>query len=74
MIAGKLIDDVVRISNGNHLCFSVGHHLTVKKLCFRPVLGRAGYYDADKNNDNVLQLVSCSSDHSVRIYDVYLNK
>lgn len=51
--------------------FSTAHHLTVKKLEFRPKFGIAG----DKsNNDDVLQLASCSSDHSVRIYNVNLKR
>nr|XP_022902436.1 probable elongator complex protein 2 [Onthophagus taurus] len=42
------------------------HHLTVKRLAFRPVVGCAGQRDSE----NFLQLASCSSDHSVRIYNL----
>ncbi|XP_043668113.1 probable elongator complex protein 2 [Vespula pensylvanica] len=43
------------------------HHLTVKKLAFRP---------QDNNQYNELQLASCGSDHTVRIYniDTFKNK
>ncbi|KAJ8913600.1 hypothetical protein NQ315_013422 [Exocentrus adspersus] len=50
---------------------SFAHHLTVRKLCFRPVFGKGGYNDNDKN---VMQLASCSSDYSVRICNIFLNK
>ncbi|GJQ80997.1 hypothetical protein Trydic_g23426 [Trypoxylus dichotomus] len=52
---------------------SLAHHLTVKKLAFRPVLGKAGHKGVEDDGD-LLQFASCSSDHSVRLYDVYLNK
>ncbi|XP_023017207.1 elongator complex protein 2 [Leptinotarsa decemlineata] len=50
---------------------SMAHHLTVKKLVFRPVLGRTGYKNCD---DNVLQLASCSSDTCVKIFNIYIDK
>lgn len=43
------------------------HHLTVKRLVFRPVGSSAG-------DVRTLQLASCGSDHAVRIYNVDLNK
>ncbi|KAL6440407.1 hypothetical protein ACFW04_003145 [Cataglyphis niger] len=43
---------------------SQAHHLTVKKLMFRP----NSEYSCD-----TLQLASCSSDHSVKIYDINLS-
>lgn len=46
---------------------SISHHLTVKKLAFRPKEGKAGEENIDTN---ILQLASCSSDHSVRIYNI----
>ncbi|XP_017768864.1 PREDICTED: probable elongator complex protein 2 [Nicrophorus vespilloides] len=46
------------------------HHLTVKRLAFRPILGKAGF-ELDEDD---IQLASCSSDYSVRIYDIYLSK
>ncbi|CAG9763489.1 unnamed protein product [Ceutorhynchus assimilis] len=48
---------------------SAAHHLTVRKLAFRPKFGRAG---EKEENKQVLQLSSCSSDMSVRIYDLIL--
>ncbi|XP_066248219.1 elongator complex protein 2 [Euwallacea similis] len=52
-----------------HLSVSFGHHMTVRKLAFRPKFGRAGSRD---QNSNVLQLSSASSDMSVKIYDLFL--
>lgn len=49
----------------------MAHHLTVKRLAFRPFLGVAG---SDDDDQNVLQLASCSSDYSVRIYNLYINE
>ncbi|CAG9860297.1 unnamed protein product [Phyllotreta striolata] len=46
------------------------HHLTVKKLVFRPLLGEAG----ENESKNVLQLASCSSDCSVKIFNIIINK
>lgn len=40
------------------------HHLTVNRLAFRPIF----------QTDKKLQLASCSSDHSVRIYDIFLDE
>ncbi|XP_050302290.1 elongator complex protein 2 [Anthonomus grandis grandis] len=48
---------------------SVAHHLTVKRLAFRPRFGKAG---EKEENSRVLQLSSCSSDSSVRVYDLIL--
>ncbi|KAJ8932764.1 hypothetical protein NQ314_014466 [Rhamnusium bicolor] len=48
----------------------IAHNLTVRRLCFRPVFGMAGYKECD---ENVLQLASCSSDYSVRIYNIFVN-
>ncbi|XP_069111891.1 elongator complex protein 2-like [Argopecten irradians] len=47
------------------------HHLTIKRLRFRPCLGRAG---SPRDDDTNLQLASCSMDHAVRIYDIDLTK
>lgn len=62
------------LDNKNH-CFyclySVAHHLTVRRLSFRPVYGKAGEQNEDSN---VLQLASCSADYSVRVYTLYLDK
>ncbi|XP_060064524.1 elongator complex protein 2-like [Ylistrum balloti] len=46
------------------------HHLTVKRLKFRPCLGRAG----TDEDEAWLQLASCGADHAVRIYDIDLTK
>lgn len=45
----------------------LSHHLTVKRLAFRPVFGIAG---AEGEDSNVLQLASCASDFCVRIYNL----
>lgn len=39
---------------------SQAHHLTVKRLKFRP----------QQTNTDILQLASCGSDHTVKIYDI----
>ncbi|XP_072365109.1 elongator complex protein 2 isoform X1 [Scyliorhinus torazame] len=44
------------------------HTLTVKRLRWRRSVGRAGY--DDKNDSNWLQLASCSTDHSISIFNV----
>ncbi|KAJ3642069.1 hypothetical protein Zmor_024887 [Zophobas morio] len=48
---------------------NLAHHLSVKRLAFRPftVETRA------KNDDNILQLASCGSDHVVRLHDFLIN-
>lgn len=46
-----------------HLDNQLSHHLTVKKLRFRPVL----------NKDKTIQLASCSLDHCVKIYNVNIS-
>ncbi|XP_029169407.1 probable elongator complex protein 2 [Nylanderia fulva] len=43
---------------------SQAHHLTVKRLMFRP---------NNEHSCSILQLASCSSDHSVKIYDINLS-
>lgn len=43
---------------------SQAHHLTVKRLMFRP---------NDEQSYNTLQLASCSSDHCVKIYNIELS-
>lgn len=43
--------------------------MTVRKLSFRPVLGKAGH----KDDSDVLQLASCSSDHSIRVFDIHVS-
>lgn len=50
----------------------LGHHLSIKRLAFRPKLGRSGV-NKEKEDSNVIQLASCGSDHILKIFDVYLN-
>lgn len=49
---------------------TISHHLNVNRLKFCPVFGEAG--NRQKNTD-VLQLASCSNDHHVKIFNIYLN-
>ncbi|XP_060597873.1 elongator complex protein 2-like [Ruditapes philippinarum] len=57
---------------------NTAHHMTVKRLKFRPCLGLCGIHGDDpttskvKDSDNWLQLASCSADHSVKIFDINL--
>lgn len=44
---------------------SQAHHLTVKRLMFRP---------DNENSSNMLQLASCGLDYSVKIHDIELSK
>ncbi|XP_053373737.1 elongator complex protein 2-like [Mercenaria mercenaria] len=59
---------------------NMAHHLTVKRLRFRPCSGLCGIHGSDlersevKDTDNWLQLASCSADHSVKIFDINLPK
>lgn len=65
---------------------NVSHHLTVKRLKFRPCLGLCGNHDESNSNNaenrskesgdknNWLQLASCSSDHSVKIFNINLSQ
>ncbi|KAK5645145.1 hypothetical protein RI129_006445 [Pyrocoelia pectoralis] len=48
----------------------LAHHFSVRRLSFRPVPGVAG---SNVFNNNQLQLASCGSDYSVRIYTVKVN-
>lgn len=45
--------------------------MTVKKLQFRPQLGRTG--DISENNSDILQLASASLDNSVKVYNINLS-
>jgi hypothetical protein len=44
--------------------FRYAHHLTVKRLRFRPVL---------EQNNKTLQLASGGADHSVKIYNIQID-
>lgn len=50
---------------------SIGHHLTVQKLQFRPHNDRT---QEVSENGSILQLASCSADHSVRLFDIAIEK
>ncbi|XP_044261975.1 probable elongator complex protein 2 [Tribolium madens] len=47
---------------------NVAHHLTVKRLAFRPVFGTAG----QTNDEKVLQLASCGSDSTVIVHNFFI--
>jgi len=49
---------------------TVAHHLTVRRLAFRPKRGCAG-----DNSDNgaTVQLASAGADHHVRVYNIKLD-
>ncbi|KAL4222137.1 Elongator subunit elp2 [Mactra antiquata] len=60
---------------------NIAHHSTVKRLRFRPCLGLAGIHgnqvnssDSEGDQTDWLQLASCSSDHSVKIFNIQLSK
>lgn len=54
---------------------SCAHHLTVKRLKFRPCLGEAGVKATEvKDTENHLQLASCGSDWMVKVYTIHLCK
>ncbi|KAK9889847.1 hypothetical protein WA026_007210 [Henosepilachna vigintioctopunctata] len=50
---------------------SIGHHLTVKRIQFRPFLGQAGYKEKD---ENILQVASCSADSAVKIFNLIVSE
>ncbi|XP_067931925.1 elongator complex protein 2-like [Watersipora subatra] len=50
----------------NSLDISSAHHLTVKRLQFRPKVGSAG----GNNEKNVLQLASCGQDQQLKIHEI----
>ncbi|KAG5896915.1 hypothetical protein JTB14_028143 [Gonioctena quinquepunctata] len=50
---------------------SEAHHLTVRRLAFRPVLGTAGNHNRE---ENILQLASCSSDYCVKIFNIHIDE
>lgn len=50
----------------------LSHDLTVKRLVFRPKVGRAGVYqEGIPKEADVLQLASCGSDHAFKIFDLF---
>lgn len=48
------------------VCCSAAHHLTVRRLRFRPKVGLAG----KDGSCSVLQLASCGQDHQVKVYEI----
>ncbi|XP_050422943.1 elongator complex protein 2 [Adelges cooleyi] len=46
----------------------LGHHLTVKKLVFQPLLNKKDV----RHKDGVLRMASCGADMMVRIYNVFI--
>ena len=49
--------------------------MAVKRLAFRPVLGKAGdvLYAADSDSDLVLQLASAGLDHTIKVHNIYFS-
>lgn len=47
----------------------LGHHLSVKRLAFRP---KAGKHGSNQEETNAIQLASCGSDHILKIFDIFL--
>ncbi|KAL3269365.1 hypothetical protein HHI36_008437 [Cryptolaemus montrouzieri] len=48
---------------------SIAHHLTVKKIQFRPVLGQTG---KKKDDNDILQVATCSADYSLKIFNLFI--
>lgn len=48
--------------------FRFGHHLTVKKIQFQPLLCKSD----TRYREGILQMASCGADMIVRIYDITL--
>ena len=63
----SILENLNIIFQGN-----LGHDLAVKRLVFRPKVGRTGDKKSDSDK-NVLQLASCGSDHIVKIFDLFLD-
>ncbi|XP_076360831.1 elongator complex protein 2 isoform X2 [Tachypleus tridentatus] len=51
----------------------MGHHSTVKRLKFSPKLGKAGCRGKTGTDQDVVQLASCSTDDTVKVYNVKLS-
>ena len=56
---------------------SEAHHLTVRRLRFRPQLGTAGCDNKDQSGhssgDSSIQLASCGQDHQVKVYTILIS-
>nr|CAD7202569.1 unnamed protein product [Timema douglasi] len=57
-----------------HLDSSCAHHLTVKRLSFRPGIGATSDTKDKYSVSSFAQLASCGSDHTVKINSIYLDK
>nr|CAD7578290.1 unnamed protein product [Timema californicum] len=57
-----------------HLDSSCAHHLTVKRLSFRPGIGATSDTKDKYSASSFAQLASCGSDHTVKINSIYLDK
>nr|CAD7458433.1 unnamed protein product [Timema tahoe] len=61
-------------SKSLHLDSSCAHHLTVKRLSFRPGIGTTSDTKDKYSASSFAQLASCGSDHTVKINNIYLDK
>ena len=59
---------------------SEAHHLTVRRLRFRPQLGSAGCDNKDQSghssssgSETSIQLASCGQDHQVKVYTILIS-
>lgn len=50
--------------------FRFGHHLTVKRIQFQPLLNKTDV----RYRQDILQMASCGADTIVRVYDIFLKK
>lgn len=50
-----------------------GYDLSVKRLAFRPKLGRTGVNNEEAGTSDVIQLASCSSNHFLKVYDIFIH-
>lgn len=48
--------------------YRFGHHLTVKKIQFQPLLCKTDI----RYREDVLQMASCGADMTLKIYDLFL--
>lgn len=54
----------------NSIAFRFGHHLTVKKIQFQPLLSETDI----RYREGILQMASCGADTIVRVYDIFLKQ
>ncbi|XP_039279071.1 probable elongator complex protein 2 [Nilaparvata lugens] len=47
------------------------HSLSIKRLAFRPKMGRTENEDSESKEKGVFQLASCGLDHLVRVYNIF---